>query len=92
MNGYAKTTFSVAAVLALLILVASGESAQAYDDALAACSKWTGEGAGLQYKCFECMKRVDEGSSAHWVNTCPEYDSDEGWNWFPFADQEKRRR
>lgn len=70
----------VASVGAWLFVLAPLGSAQAYESALDACRKWTGQGAGVQYRCFDCIKRVDAGSSAHWVNTCPEY-SGGGWSW-----------
>ena len=38
-----------------------------------ACRKWTGQGAGMQYKCFDCIKPAGYGPNQHWVNICPEY-------------------
>lgn len=92
MSRYARTPCFAVAVLVSFILLAAAEPAQANDGALDACSKWTGQEAGLQYKCFDCIKLVGEGPNSHWVNICPEYDDDEGSNWSPFADQQKRRR
>ncbi len=45
-------------------------AARAGESALDACRKWTGEGAGMQYKCFDCLRRVGSWPNQHWVNTC----------------------
>jgi len=57
--------------------------AQAYDDYMAACRKWTGQGAGEQYKCFDCMKSITTPSGSHWVNTCANEPRGNGWSWGP---------
>lgn len=78
-NRYAKTALSLTAACAGIYLLASVGSAQAYESAMDACRKWTGEGAGMQYKCFDCVKRVGD----EWINTCPEYSSSWAWVWVP---------
>jgi hypothetical protein len=58
--------------------------AKAFDDYMTACRKWTGQGAGEQYKCFDCMKTVtDPYGHSHWVNICPEGYHGGGWFWGP---------
>jgi hypothetical protein len=73
MSRSAGKSILIATACAGALLMASNAAALAYEDALAACRKWTGEGAGQQYKCFECLRQVGEGPHQHWVNTCPEY-------------------
>ena len=59
-------------------------AAQAYDDYMTACRRWVGQGAGEQYKCFDCMKTVTDASGAsHWVNTCADEGRGGGWSWGP---------
>ncbi|MFY9658130.1 MAG: hypothetical protein WAK01_16380 [Methylocystis sp.] len=66
-----------------LLALAPLSGAKAYDDYMTACSKWTGQGAGEQYKCFDCMKTVTDASGvSHWVNTCAD-DRGGGWSWGP---------
>ena len=51
---------------------------------MTACRKWTGQGAGEQYKCFDCMKTVtDAYGASHWVNTCAAGYDGGGWSWGP---------
>ena len=72
MAGYAMKSLLAAAVFGSMAAASFG-SAQAYESGLDACSKWTNEEAGEQYKCFDCMKLVGAGPSRHWANTCEEH-------------------
>lgn len=74
MTRYAKRMLAVAA-----LLLSSSVSVQAYESAVDACRKWTGQGGGVQYKCFDCIKRVGD----QWVNTCPEDGGHWAWIWVP---------
>lgn len=80
-------------LLALSATVAAGflvlspmSSARAGESALDACRKWTGEGAGMQYKCFDCMRHVGSGANEHWVNTCEDESNPnrprQGWSFY----------
>jgi hypothetical protein len=60
MAGYAMKSLMAAAVFGSMAAASFG-SAQAYESGLDACSKWTNEEAGEQYKCFDCMKLVGAG-------------------------------
>ena len=58
--------------------------ALAYDDYMTACRKWVGQGAGEQYKCFDCMKTVTNAAGvSHWVNICGNDGYQGGWSWGP---------
>lgn len=63
----------MAACAGIFILAEGATRAQAYESAMDACRKWTGQGAGMQYKCFDCIKPAGYGPNQHWVNICPEY-------------------
>jgi hypothetical protein len=65
MTRYATKSILAAAVCAAMAAASVG-TALAYGDDLDPCRKWTGEGAGEQYKCFDCMKNI----GGRWVNTC----------------------
>jgi len=69
----------IAAACAGIFILAEGAGAQAYESAMDACRKWTGQGAGMQYKCFDCIKPAGYGPNQHWVNICPEYNAYEGF-------------
>jgi len=71
MAHYAIKSLLAAVVLGSVAAAALG-SALAYESGLDPCRKWTGQGAGQQYKCFDCMKLVGSGPYQHWVNTCAE--------------------
>ena len=71
----------LAALCASVFILTPLQGAKAYDDYMEACRKWVGQGAGVQYKCFDCLKRVDDAWSAHWINTCPEDSPGKGWFW-----------
>ncbi len=75
-----------ATVAAGFLVLSPLVSAQAGESALDACRKWTGQGAGMQYKCFDCIKPVGSGPNERWVNTCAD-DSrrdrpGQGWGFF----------
>ncbi len=57
------------------------QGAEAYDDYMDACRKWVGQGAGQQYKCFDCMKTITDASGSHWVNTCAGDEYRDEWSW-----------
>jgi hypothetical protein len=71
----------LAALGASIFILAPLQDAKAYDDYMEACRKWVGQGAGQQYKCFDCMRTITDASGSHWVNTCAgDQDRDE-WSW-----------
>jgi hypothetical protein len=76
-----KIALAAAAVCGSVLLVAPLQGAKAYDDYMDACRKWTGQGAGEQYKCFDCMKTITDVSGSHWVNTCARDPRGGGWAW-----------
>ena len=79
----AKIALCSAILCGGVLALAPVGGAKAYDDYMTACRKWTGQGAGEQYKCFDCMKTVtDAYGASHWVNTC-EGDERGGWAWGP---------
>ena len=84
MSRSAAKSLLIATACAGIFLLAPIGAALAYEDGMAACRKWNGEGAGQQYKCFECVRQVGEGPYQRWVNTCPEYSGYGGpkWYWF----------
>jgi hypothetical protein len=51
---------------------------------LDACRKWTGQGAGEQYKCFDCMRQEGAWPNERWVNTCADesrgHRADQSWH------------
>lgn len=64
-----KTVMS--AILATVATLALPGLSRAGDDPyLTACTKWTNEEAGMQYRCFECMRLVAGRSGERWVNIC----------------------
>ena len=75
MSGSTTNSALIVAACAGMFILAEGAGAQAYESAMDACRKWTGQGAGMQYKCFDCLKPVGDGPTQHWVNTCPEYNA-----------------
>jgi hypothetical protein len=44
--------------------------AHAEESAMDACRRWTGNGGGEQYKCFDCLRAVGNGPNERWINTC----------------------
>ncbi len=81
-------TAIVTAASAWLIFMAPLTVAHAGESALDACRKWTGQGAGMQYKCFDCMKQIGAWPNEHWVNTCADdhryLGYDQGWFFFSY--------
>ncbi len=75
MSRSAMKSVLIAGACAGVFIFAEISAAHAYESAMDACRKWTGQGGGMQYKCFDCIKPVGDGSSQHWVNTCPEYNA-----------------
>ena len=84
MTRRAKTALCAAMLCGGVLALAPLGEARAYDDYMSACRHWTGQGAGEQYKCFDCMKTVTDASGAsHWVNICAGGYHRGGWSWGP---------
>ena len=80
MTKRAKVGLCAAMLCGGLLALAPFGGAKAYDDYMTACRKWTGQGAGEQYKCFDCMKTVtDAYGVSHWVNICADGYHGGGW-------------
>jgi hypothetical protein len=84
MTGFKKKSLLIAAACASIF--ASAGAGRAYESVSDVCRKWTGEGGGMQYKCFDCMILVGAGPNAHWVNTCADESRPDGprYGW-PFG-------
>lgn len=72
------------AVCAWFVALAPFSAARAGESALDACRKWTGQGAGEQYKCFDCMRQEGAWPNERWVNTCADesrgHRADQSWH------------
>ena len=79
-----KIGLFAAAFFGVVLGLAPLGGAKAYDDYMTACRKWVGQGAGEQYKCFDCMKTVTNAYGvSHWVNTCADGYHGGGGSWGP---------